>query len=101
MRKLNRGIAAGLLSAPLVLGFAGVASAADFDSSQSVAGPEGVQSSQTTANADSNGDGRVSYEESHSVAGPDGAATHQTGSSSDSGNGDSGSDGGLLGILGL
>lgn len=100
MRKLNRGIAAGLISAPLVLGFAGVAGAADFEGTQSVAGPEGVQSSQTTANADSNGDGRVSYEESHSVAGPDGAATQQTSSSSDSGHsGDS--DGGLLGILGL
>lgn len=93
MRKFNRGIAAAVLSAPLVLGMTGVAAADSFEQTESSVGPEGAWTSQVSANSDSDGDGRVSYEEHQAWAGPDGAGSSSTESSA------GGQDtGGLLGL---
>lgn len=101
-RNLHRGIAAAALSAPLVLGMTGVAAADEFEQTSNQAGPDGVGTSQTSASADANGDGQVSYEESHASAGPDGANSSSTESSAgDESSTDHESDGLLgLGLLG-
>lgn len=95
MRTLHRGIVAGLLSAPLVLGVSGVAGAADYNQHQSTAGPQGAEVSQTQSHAPGQGQGQASYEQNHSSAGKDGdqsSGTHSnTGSHEDNG--------GLLSIL--
>lgn len=93
MRKLNHGIVAGLLSAPLVLGMAGVAGAADYSEHQSTAGPQGAEVSQTQSHAPSQG--QASYEQNHSSAGKDGAQSSGTHSNS----GSHEDNGGLLSIL--
>ena len=95
MRKLNRGIVAGLLSAPLVLGATGVAGAADYSEHQSSAGPQGAEVSQTQSHAPQQGQGQASYEQNGSTAGEDGAQS--SGTHSNSGSHDN--DGGLLSTL--
>lgn len=92
MRKINRGIAAAVLSTPLVLGMTGVAAADSFEQTESSVGPEGASTSQVSANT--NGDGQASFEESQATAGPDGASSSSTESSA----GGSDESGGLLGL---
>lgn len=95
MRKFNRGIAASVLSLPLLLGATGVAAADSFDQHSAVAGPDGAASQTVSTTAD--GSGKTSYEQRSSAAGPDGAASQDTSASTDDEN-----DGLLgLGILGL
>lgn len=95
MRKLNRGIAASVLSLPLVLGATGVAAADSFEQHNAAAGPDGAASQSVQAGTD--GSGNASYEQQQSVAGPDGAASQGTSAAT------GGEDDGLLGlgILGL
>jgi hypothetical protein len=47
MRKLNRGIAVGALSAPMIVALSGVAAAEDYSVHQTAVGPEVVSSSQS------------------------------------------------------
>lgn len=84
MRKLNRGIAAAALSAPLVLGMTGVAAADSFEQSSSTVGPNGASTSQVQASADADGDGQVSYSEHQAWAGPEGAGSSSIESSAGS-----------------
>ncbi len=98
MRKLNRGIAAAALSAPLVLGMTGVAAADEFEQSSHQVGAEGASSSQVNSSTGANGTGQTSFEESQSQAGPNGASSSSTESST---GGEDESDGLLgLGLLG-
>lgn len=94
MRKLNRGITAGVLALPLVFGATGVAAADSFDQHNAAAGPEGAASQSVEARTDGSGD--ASYDQQQDVAGPDGAGSQDTSAST-------GEDDGLLGlgILGL
>ncbi|WP_338600382.1 hypothetical protein [Saccharopolyspora sp. SCSIO 74807] len=94
MRKLNRGIAAGILSLPLVLGATGIAAADSFEQHNAAVGPDGAASNSVQAGTD--GSGGASYDQQQHVAGPDGAVSNGTSSST-------GADDGLLGlgILGL
>lgn len=94
MRKLNRGIAAGVLSLPLVFGAAGVAAADSFEQHNAAVGPDGAASRSIEARADA--DGNASYDQQQDVAGSDGTVSQDTSSST-------GDDDGLLGlgILGL
>ena len=94
MRKLHRGIAAGTLALPLVLGATGVAAADSFQQGEAAVGPDGAASNAVSTNVD--GSGNASYDQKHAAAGPDGAASHDTSSTT-------GDHGGLLGlgILGL
>jgi hypothetical protein len=105
MRKLNYGIVAGLLSAPLLLGLSGVANAADYSEFGATVNDEGVTTSQTTSSSDTS-DGDVFYEHTESSASEDGASvsgvTGQTGYDENDGllglGENDGEDDGLLGL---
>ncbi|MBK0869010.1 hypothetical protein INP57_19570 [Saccharopolyspora sp. HNM0986] len=103
MRNIHRGIAAGLLSAPLVLGLGGVATAADYQQYETHAGDEGVSTSQTSSSAQDSGNGRASYERTSAQAGEDGASVSGTashnGGGQNGGGQNGGEDEGLLSIL--
>lgn len=94
MRKLHRGIAAGTLALPLVLGATGVAAADSFQQGNTAAGPDGAASHTVSTNAD--GSGNASYDQKHTAAGPDGAASQDASSTTGDHDGLLG-----LGILGL
>ena len=94
MRKLNRGIAAGVLSLPLVFGATGVAAADSFEQHNAAAGPDGAASHSIEARTDA--DGNASYDQQQHVAGPDGAASQDTSASTSEDDGLLG-----LGLLGL
>lgn len=61
MRKLHRGIAAGMLSVPLTIGISGAAGAADFQQNHAVVGPGGVTTSYTSVSSghDFGADGQI------------------------------------------
>lgn len=94
MRKLTRGIAAGALSAPLVLGLSGMAGAAEYTEHETSVGQEGVSTSQTQVQAPDDGSGKASYQQHEATAGEDGAQVSGTSSQA-------GGQGGLLDFLGL
>lgn len=85
MRKLNRGIAAGVLSLPLVLGVTGAAAADSLEQGNAAAGPDGAAANTVQTNAD--GSGNAFYEQQR-------AASHDTSSTT-------GDHDGLLGIFGF
>lgn len=109
MRMLHRGLAAAALSAPLALGLSGVATADEFEHSESSTGPQGASTSHVQSRAGSNGDSSASYEKTCATAGPQGASScstestagddSHTGHSGDNGGHKGGSSGGLLGGL--
>jgi hypothetical protein len=77
MRNVKRGIAAGLLATPLVFGLSGMANAADFGQSHSMATPQGAAGSQTTGHTSDKGQG-MSFQKRQSVAGPKGTGSAGT-----------------------
>lgn len=89
MRKLHRGIAAGVLALPLVLGATGVAAADSFEQGNTAVGPGGAASNTVETSVD--GSGNASYGQQRAAAGPDGAASHDTSSTT-------GDHDGLLGL---
>ncbi|WP_433263415.1 hypothetical protein ACQPZF_32140 [Actinosynnema sp. CS-041913] len=80
MRTLYRFIVAGALSAPLLVGAAGLASAdTNYNHDSTVAGPDGAWHYSVCAGTD--GHGNSYYREHLSWSGPHGAGTSNTGSS--------------------
>ncbi|GAA1337362.1 hypothetical protein [Saccharothrix algeriensis] len=87
MRTLYRFLVAGALSAPLVIGAAGIASAdTHYHHSSSAAGPDGAWNYCVVSGTD--GHGGTYYHENLSWAGPQGAYTSDTHASAGDNHGD-------------